>query len=153
MWWNDRRLVPWNWDCMTCTHFCFCSLLSFLERKGVHWKAEHDPCSGKQSIQTTSHWINYFNSFWNLISAVFKVQIQLRNPKNAEQSRRFSLQLSFLTMGFCIVELTVFQSLKMFVLVCFFFIFRHSDNWVEAWETLNANRIQSKSTWSLSMWH
>lgn len=26
----------------------------FLERKGVHWKAEHDPCSGKPSVQMTS---------------------------------------------------------------------------------------------------
>lgn len=29
-------------------------IFTFLERKGVHWEAEHDPCSGKSSVLMSS---------------------------------------------------------------------------------------------------
>lgn len=54
-WWNDRRLVFWNWDGMTYIRLSLVFFfLHFSERKGVHRKAEHDPCSGKPSTLMTS---------------------------------------------------------------------------------------------------
>lgn len=48
-----------------------CSLTSFyffLEREGVHWQAEHDPCSGKSCLGS---FLDLLSPLWGMFSLHF----------------------------------------------------------------------------------
>lgn len=136
LWWNDRRLMFWNIN----LSFFF---LYLSERKGVHWEAEHDPCSGKPSLLITSHGI-FFTKLTSFKTTSFNTYISCFYSSNhlllLQNGKDIVFVLSSLNFFFlnnvllrCYSPFTMLHDSNVACIQCciwcVYFIFGNSDNW------------------------